>query len=528
MLLVSGIRIPLESPDGEAAAHAAKKLCLAQSQIVGWQLHRLSYDARRGTVTKVCSLTMTLADPAQEATLARRYDDVRVYAPPVLEPRIGAQTPAHRPVIAGFGPAGLFAAYLLAQHGYRPLVLERGGDIDRRVDKVAAFFATGALDTQTNVQFGEGGAGTFSDGKLTTRIGDRLCRYVLETFAQHGAPDDILYRAKPHIGTNRLRQVVKAMRQSIIEQGGDVLFDTPLDDITAKNGRLAAVYSGGQAIDADILLLACGHSARDTFALLHKKGLPLAAKSFSVGLRIEHLQADIDRALYGESAGHPLLPKGEYALSAKIGGRGVYTFCMCPGGIVVAAASETGGVVTNGMSDYARDGANANSAVAVTVEAAGFAGPFAAIEYQQALERAAYAAGGGAFGAPAQDVGSFLAQKPGLRIGRVAPSYPRGVRDGDLAALLGADIAGCLRDGITTFGKKLRGFDAPDALLTGLETRTSSPVRIVRDADSRQAVGLQGVYPCGEGAGYAGGIMSAAVDGVKSALAVMAVYRPFG
>lgn len=526
MLLVTGIRIPLEEPDDSALERAAAQLGLKQSQIAEGRLYRLSYDARRAAVYKVCSVVLTLSDPAAERALRERHANVRVYEHAVPEPQVGNEPLRSRPVVAGFGPAGMFAAYLLAQYGYCPIVLERGGDIDTRAKRVSEFFTGGELDEQTNIQFGEGGAGAFSDGKLTTRIGDPLCRYVLETFVKHGAPSDILYKAKPHIGTDRLRPVVRAMREYIIRQGGEVLFHTPLDGITITGGRLRAVHQSDTRQAAEVLLLACGHSARDTFCMLRDAGLRLETKPFSVGVRIEHLQTDIDRALYGAAAGHPALPKGEYALSEKVGGRGVYTFCMCPGGTVVAAASERGGVVTNGMSRYARGGVNANSAVAVSVKTTDFADPFAAIEYQRALERAAFMAGGGGFWAPAQDVGSFLASRAGLKAGRIEPSYPRGVTGGDLASLLGGEIARCLRGGIVFFGKKLQGFDCPDAVLTGLETRTSSPIRVVREQGSRQAVGAEGLYPCGEGAGYAGGIMSAAVDGLKSALAIIARYRP--
>lgn len=527
MILVSGIRIPLQETEESAALDAALgKLGLAQSALKEGRLYRMSLDARRGAMIRVCSVVLELTDSTCEAALCQNHADARPFSAPVLEPAIGTQALRIRPVIAGFGPAGLFAAYLLAQHGYRPLVLERGSDIDSRVSRVAAFFVSGQLDTETNVQFGEGGAGTFSDGKLTTRINDPLCAFVLDTFVRHGAPGDILYKAKPHIGTDRLRAVIRHMRAGIIAQGGEVRFDTRLDDIQTNSGSVRAALCGDTALETEVLILACGHSARDTFSMLRGKGLTVRTKPFSVGLRIEHLQQDIDRALYGKMAGHPLLPPGEYALSAKVGGRGVYTFCMCPGGTVVAAASEEGGVVTNGMSDYARGGVNANSAIAVSVNAGDFADPFAAVAFQRGLEQAAFAAGGGSYRAPAQDVGSFLEERPGWRQGKVVPSYPRGVTGQDLSALLGRDIAACLHGGIAAFGKKLKGFDDAGAVLTGIETRTSSPLRIGRDGDTHEADGLAGLYPCGEGAGYAGGIMSAAVDGLKTALAVMARYAP--
>lgn len=526
MVVVSGIRISLNADNSAALDAALAKLGISQNAVADWYLYRESCDARHGTVTRVCSVALALADTVDEAQLCARYDNVRPLLQAEFKPVLGTERLNNRPVIAGFGPAGLFAAYLLAQYGYRPLVLERGGDMDSRTKKVETFFEDGTLDEQTNIQFGEGGAGTFSDGKLTTRINDPLCRFVLEAFAEHGAPQDILYKAKPHIGTDHLRGVIKSMRQAILENGGEVLFDTALDDIRSGNGQVEAAVFKQQVQQADVLILACGHSARDTFLMLQNKNLELTAKAFSVGLRIEHLQQDIDRALYGTLAGHPRLPKGEYALSAKVDGRGAYTFCMCPGGVVVPAASEQGGVVTNGMSNHARGGKNANSALVVSVDAKDFKDPFSAIAFQQQLERLAYRAGGGNFCAPAQDMDSFLAGKAGLKTGKVIPSYARGVTGSDFTTLLSPQIIRCLQQGAASFGRKIKGFDSADAILTGLETRTSSPLRIERDQETRQALGMQGLYPCGEGAGYAGGIMSAAVDGLKTALAVMARYCP--
>ena len=350
---------------------------------------------------------------------------------------------------------------------------------------------------------------------------------MLREFVRFGAPAEILYRAKPHIGTDRLREVVKNLRAEICSLGGEVRFDTALTDLVVTGGRLRGARTSAGEIPADVLLLAAGHSARDTFEMLLRRGFAMEAKPFSVGVRIEHLQAEIDRGLYGEHAGHPALPPGEYQLSHRVGERGVYTFCMCPGGVVVPAASEEGMTVTNGMSYHARDGKNANAAVAVSVTPADYGGgPLGGAAFQRELERRAYAAGGGGYRAPAQDIGHFFAGKAGLDAARVRPTYARGVTPCDFHELLPGFVSSMLETGLRAFGKKLPGFDAPGALLTGVETRTSSPVRILRGEDY-QAPGAGGVYPCAEGAGYAGGIMSAAVDGIRAALAVMAEYRPF-
>ena len=529
MIVFSGIRIPLEKLDdiGKQAAEAAcRGFGIKESALHSRALRRVSYDARHGRITAVCSVLLELKDKALEQKLCETHAAAKLYEKTRLEPVCGSKSfgaIGHRPVVVGFGPAGIFAAYLLSLYGYRPIVLERGGDVQSRKKAAESFCAGGGLDTENNVQYGEGGAGTFSDGKLTTRINDPLCDFVLETFVKFGAPDDILYKAKPHVGSDKLPGIVKGMRQAIIQNGGEVLFGRRADDIVCNNGNLSAVVCDGQAIETAAAIIACGHSARDTILMLGKKGLRLEPKPFSVGVRIEHPQRDIDTALYGEYAGDKRLPKGEYALSAQIEGRGVYTFCMCPGGSVVAAASETGGVVTNGMSNYARDGQNANSAL---VAAVGFDNPFEGIEYQRGLERAAYEAGGGAYRAPAQDMAGFLSGRASLDIGRVKPTYPLGVTAYNLGVLLGPQIIRGLQKGIAVFDKKIKGFDAADAILTGPETRTSSPVRIERDPETREAAGMGGLYPCGEGAGYAGGIMSAAVDGLKSAVAIIERYKP--
>lgn len=525
MIIVSGIRLPLGSTE-QQAADAAKKM-LGNPENGVYHIRRMSYDMRRGRADQICSVTAEFADEEQEKKLASLCPGAQFSPKTAFAPVTGSEQMMSRPVIAGFGPAGMFAAYVLSEYGYRPLVLERGADVDTRVAAVENFFAGGDLDRTTNVQFGEGGAGTFSDGKLTTRINDELCDYVLNTFIKFGAPEAIRTKAKPHIGTDNLRGIVKAMREKIIENGGEVRFLSPLEDIAVRNGRVVGCRCPGGMIPAQALILACGHSARDTFQMLMSKDITVSVKPFSVGVRIEHLQEDVDRSLYGKLAGDPRLPKGEYSLSTHVNDRGVYTFCMCPGGTVVAAASEASGTVVNGMSNYLRDGENANSAVCVSVDSRDFGrNPYRAIEYQRELERVAYAAAGGRFAAPASNVSRFLEGKGGLTVGRVKPTYPRELRGYDLEKVLGTGISSCLRTGLRSFGLKLACFKDGDAVLTGVETRTSSPIRIERN-EQRQAVGLEGLYPCGEGAGYAGGIMSAAVDGIRTAMAVMERYRPY-
>ncbi len=525
MIVMNGVRIPLEEDCENAIDAACCKLGLNAADLPHKQIRRVSIDSRHATIMQVCSVVLDLGDPVDEAVLCRKFPEVSLYKKTEIEPVFGRTPMQHRPVVVGSGPAGLFAAYILAWYNYRPILIERGGDIDCRTAAVQRFNESGQLDPENNIQFGEGGAGTFSDGKLTSRINDALCDYVLETFVRHGAPDEIRYLAKPHIGSDLLGAIIKDMRKMILRKGGEVRFNTRLDDITARKGRMESVRCAGQELTADVVVLACGHSARDTYTLLKNRGLVFSPKPFSVGLRIEHLQHDIDRAQYGANAGNPYLPPAEYALATKVGARGVYTFCMCPGGSVVAAASQEGGVVTNGMSKYARRGKNANSAVAVSVDAKDLGGPFEAVDYQRALERTAFIFGGGNYRAPAQNVGSFLDGGKDLRVGPVEPTYARGVREADLGAILGDDISAALRAALKTFGQKIAGFDAPHAILTGIESRTSSPLRIERDNDSRQAIGFAGLYPCGEGAGYAGGIMSAAVDGIRTALEIMRVYN---
>ena len=527
MLLITGVRIPFDEPNEAAAERARRMLSLARTDVRSWSLRRLSYDARHGGITKVCSLVFELYSAEAEQRLALRERGVSLFSHEEFKLKPGKEPLSSRPVVVGFGPAGMFAALTLAEHGYRPIVMERGQDVDGRNDKVRRFFSSGELDLNSNIQFGEGGAGAFSDGKLTTRVNDALCSRVLEVFAEHGAAGSILYEAKPHIGSDLLGGIIKSIRKRITELGGEIRFGCRVDDFGVRAGRLVWLSAGGDRVFTDAAVLAVGHSARDTASAMMRRGARLRAKSFAVGLRIEHLQSEIDRSIWGRHAGNPLLPRGEYALSTKVEGRPVYTFCMCPGGSVVAAASAAGEVVVNGMSASGRDGVNANCAVVAAVDEAEFGGdPLRSTDFQRSLEQAAFRLGGGSFAAPASDVGSFLAGKGGLNLDRVLPSYPLGVTACDLGGLLGVRIADALRMGVLEFSEKIRGFDAKDAVLTGVESRTSGPVRMLRKED-RQAEGIDNLYPCGEGAGYAGGIVSSAVDGIRTAASVIERYRPY-
>lgn len=532
MLLQLGqINTSVEQGIEDAPSVAIGRLGLKSSQVISAQVIRTSVDARRGRrlpVHFVSTVAFEVTDEIGEKLLRENIKELSPITPAVpIEVKTGEAPLCDRPVVVGFGPAGMFAALLLAQNGYRPIVLERGATMENRVAAVERFWQTGLLDSQTNVQFGEGGAGTFSDGKLTTRINDPLCGHVLSELVRHGAPLDILIKAKPHVGTDLLRDVVKSIRNEILALGGEIHFLSRVDQFLVKNGALCGLVHNNDTRTAQAVIAAVGHSARDTFLALANCGAALTPKAFSVGVRIEHLQSEIDKALYGDFAGHPNLPAGEYQLSHREGQRAAYTFCMCPGGMVVAAASGEGQTVTNGMSYRARNLKNANSALAVSVDTGDYGNAWQdAVAFQERLEHAAFCAAGKDYKAPCMCVADFLNQPRFGVKSQVEPSYPIGVKESSLTAVLPPQVSAFMRHSLPILGQKLSGFDACDALLTGVETRTSSPIRIMRNQDCK-AFNVDGLYPCGEGAGYAGGIMSASVDGLRCALALMNRYaRP--
>lgn len=524
-IIISGIRLPFDRPEAEAIDAALTRCGLHAASALCADIYRCSIDARHGKVQKVYSVCVHGMEEEARFVDALHDTTVRCKSDAVLEPVRGDIHSEHRPVVIGMGPAGLFAAYELARYGYRPLVFERGDELSRRDQAVKDFFEQGMLDESCNIQFGEGGAGAYSDGKLTTRINDPRCESVLRTFVEHGAPEEILRQAKPHIGTDILKNVVRAMRESILEAGGEVHFRAPLTGLEMHGDILSGVRIDGQSIACERAVLAIGHSARDTFAWL-SQNIYMEPKAFSVGARIEHSQAEIDRMLYGRLAGHPALPPAEYMLSHRDGQRACYSFCMCPGGEVVAAQSEENTVVTNGMSYHARDGRNANAAIVVSVEPSDFAesGVLGGVAFQREIERAAYRLTD-SYQAPCQRVGDFLEGRLSTKFGQVRPTYPRGVQLGTIESCLPRFVTEKMRDGLRAFDRRMHGFAMPDALLTAPETRTSSPVRLARGEDlfSRS---LRGLIPCGEGAGYAGGIMSAAVDGIRAAHQIIQELRP--
>ncbi len=539
MLELSQIRLPIDHADADLEHALLKALRLPKSAVGSWSIHRRAIDARghgkRAGVRFNYTLRARLADPSAEAELlAKRPRDVRaavekafaVGSPPAAD----AKRP--RPVVIGAGPCGYFTALALARAGLRPLLLERGRAAGPRARDVTRFWRQGGeVDPESNVQFGEGGAGTFSDGKLYTGIKDRdgAVRSVLEALAEHGAPPDILIKAKPHIGTDKLIGVLRSLRAEVTRLGGEIRFETRVDHILLERGALRGVTtSSGEQIDTDRAVLAVGHSARDTFEMLHALGLPMEAKPFSVGARIEHPQSLIDRALYGKFAGHPKLGAAPYKFvrhGRGLTARSCYSFCMCPGGLVVAATSERGCTVTNGMSSYARADANANAGFMVEVRPEDFGAggdPLAGIAFQREWERRAFALGGPDGRAPAQLLGDFRQGVASSELGEVAPSFRPGVVLTDLRECLPEVVVSTLQRAVAGIAHQIAGFDRPDAVLTAAETRSSSPLRIGRDPTTLQSPAARGLYPAGEGAGYAGGILSAAVDGLRVAKALIA------
>ncbi len=521
MIRIRDISLPPQHDPNQLLFEAAKLLRISKTKIREMTLVRRSVDARKKPdVRFIYTVDVTVA--GSENKILKQSGCKRASIAPVSYYQVPktAVMPRRRPVVVGFGPAGMFAALVLAMAGLKPLVLERGEDVAARHEKVQHFFETGELDTQSNVQFGEGGAGTFSDGKLNTGINNPRIHWILEQFVKAGAQEDILFDAKPHVGTDVLLTVVQNLRRRIIDLGGEVRFQAQVTGLRQENDRITAVeVNGSQVIDCDHVILSIGHSARDTFRMLHEAAIPMEPKPFAMGVRIEHPQADIDMAQYGIMNSN--LPPADYKLVCHLEDATVYTFCMCPGGYVVAVASEEGRVVTNGMSYADRSGDNANAALLVSVNPGDFPGEgvLAGMYWQQEIEEAAYRAAGGGYKAPAQRVGDFLQGKPSTGPGRVHPTYRPGVTWCDLHEVLPEKITAALAQALPRLDQKLAGFSCPDAVLTAPETRSSSPVRILR-GENRQSA-LRGLYPAGEGAGYAGGIMSAAIDGMCVAEALI-------
>ncbi|MHB0981799.1 MAG: NAD(P)/FAD-dependent oxidoreductase [Thiobacillus sp.] len=531
MLRLTELKLPLDHPPEALRAAILQRLGIADDDLLGFSIFKRSYDAR-----KKHALLMVYAvdvEVRNEAALLKKFRDDRHLAPtPDMAYQFVGRAPENLteyPIVVGFGPCGIFAALVLAQMGFKPIVLERGKAVRERTQDTWGLWRKHVLNPESNVQFGEGGAGTFSDGKLYSQIKDpkHLGRKVLTEFVKAGAPEEILYVSKPHIGTFRLVGMVEAMRHEIESLGGEIRFGQRVADVLIEEGpdgkRIGGVtLASGETLKSRHVILALGHSARDTFEMLHARGVTMEAKPFSVGFRIEHPQSLIDRARLGPNAGNPQLGAADYKLvhHAK-NGRTVYSFCMCPGGTVVAAASEPGCVVTNGMSQYSRNERNANAGIVVGITPADFPGddPLAGIALQRRLEARAFELGGGNYDAPAQLVGDFIEGKPSTRLGSVEPSYQPGVHLTDLASCLPDYAIEAIREALPAFDRQIKGFAMKDAVLTGVETRTSSPLRITRDDDC-QSVNVRGLYPAGEGAGYAGGILSAGVDGIRVAEAV--------
>ncbi|MDO4481766.1 MAG: hypothetical protein Q4C14_03430 [Bacillota bacterium] len=533
MLRIHQIKLDLKEDKSEIPVKIEKKLHIKKNSVLEWRIVRESVDARnKNNIKRIYTVDFSVKNPE---VLLKKFKELKPAEPQnfeVLSENVsgGGEKPMnYPPYIVGFGPCGMFAGLVLARKGFRPVILERGKRIEERISDVEAFWKEGKLLPESNVQFGEGGAGAFSDGKLNSGIKNSYrTGFVLEELVKHGAPEEILYKQNPHVGTDILRKVVAGVREEILSLGGEIRFESCFTGIRSSGGRLWGVEINGEEIcETETLIIAPGHSARDTFEMLRDAGLEMSPKPFSIGARVEHPQKMIDVSQYGSEAAAEILGAADYRLSYKCGnGRGVYTFCMCPGGYVVASASEQGGVVTNGMSYHSRAGKNANSALLVSVEPEDFGSgdPLAGIEFQRKWEQAAFAAGGGNYCAPAQKIGDFLAGIPSEGPGEVLPEYRPGVKWTDITPCLPEFAVEAMKEALPYFGKKIRGFDMGDGVLTAVETRSSSPVRINRNEDLQSVI--EGIFPAGEGAGYAGGIMSAAVDGIRAAEKICGLWKP--
>lgn len=519
----------IEESIDELKTKAARKVGISESEIKTFRIAKESIDARKKNNIKFNYALLIDAD--NESKIVARANDKDVKIEEVrydAEFEFGTKDMNHRPIIVGMGPAGMFAGLLMAQKGYMPLIIERGEKVELRTKSIKKFWTRAVLNSESNVQFGEGGAGTFSDGKLTTRIKDTRCDYILEEFVKAGAPEEILYVGKPHIGTDILKEVVKNIRETIIKLGGEVRFSSKLEDINIKDKKIKSVIVNGEEIPCDNLILAPGHSARDTYEMLYKKGVFMSSKPFAVGVRIEHPQDMINENQYGRYANHERLRGADYKLTytSEKSGRAAYSFCMCPGGEVVGASSEPGCLAINGMSEYKRDKSNANSAIVVSVGPKDFASdnPLSGIEFQRHYESLAYKLGGSNYNAPVQLVGDFLEGNTSNKLGSIKPSYTPGYKFADLTECLPTYVADTIKEALPKFDYRISGFARKDAIMTGVETRTSAPVRIDRK-ENLESISLEGLYPAGEGAGYAGGIISAAVDGLKVAEAIMKEWK---
>ncbi|RMM81830.1 hypothetical protein ALQ71_04913 [Pseudomonas coronafaciens pv. striafaciens] len=529
MLRITELKLPIDHPEEDLRVALLQHLGIDSSELLDFTLFKRSYDARKKSSELCFIYTIDFQVRDEEALLRKLSNDRHVGPAPDVSYKVVGHAPeglTERPIVVGFGPCGIFAGLLLAQMGFKPIILERGTEVRQRTKDTWGLWRKNVLKPESNVQFGEGGAGTFSDGKLYSQIKDPkfIGRKVLHEFVKAGAPEEILYVSKPHIGTFRLTGVVENMRHQIVAMGGEVRFQQRVTDLMIEDGQLLGVQlDSGEQIESRHVILALGHSARDTFRMLHSRGVYMEAKPFSVGFRIEHPQSLIDRARLGKYAGHPKLGAADYKLVHHASnGRSVYSFCMCPGGTVVAATSEPGRVVTNGMSQYSRNERNANSGIVVGIspEQDYPGSPLAGIELQERLESHAYLLGGSSYEAPAQLVGDFIAGRASTALGSVEPSYKPGVKLVDLADALPAFAIEAIREALPAFDKQIKGFSLHDAVLTGIETRTSAPLRITR-GPTLQSLNTKGLYPAGEGAGYAGGILSAGVDGIRIAEALV-------